>query len=143
MNIELTRDQYRKLLLLAHLGEHVVNAPAEENDEEALQLLSHLNSFCKDFDTTDLVDPQPFQEDGRYYGTRDLDELAFKFIEQYDDDIFWNDLADHLAVRDLDDESMNNDEEREEFIQNRVEVYVKEFENNGLENFRLAVEKEG
>ncbi len=139
MKIELSRDQYRKLLILAHLGEHIINAPGNARDEEALALLSHLNSFGKDFESTDLVDPAPFQEDGRFYGTRELDELAFQHIEEYDDDIFWNDLAGHLAVRDLEDQSLNTDEEREEFIQARVEKYISEFEENGLDNFKLNV----
>ena len=140
MQIELTREQYRKLLVLAHLGEHMVNAPAEEDDEEAQAVVSHLNSHCKEFDSTDLIDPEPFADDGRYYGTRALDEAAFKLIGEYDDDIFWNDLADHLAVRDQEGKDFKNDEEREEFIQSRVEGYIDEFEKNGLENFKLANE---
>jgi hypothetical protein len=137
MNIELTRDQYRKLLVLAYLGDHVINTPAEDEDEGSLELLSHLNSYCKEFDSTDLVDPTPLPEDGRFYGTRKLDEQVFKHIEEYDDDIFWNDLAGHLAMRDLEGKEFTSDEEREEFIQSRAEHYVSEFEENGLENFKL------
>lgn len=137
MNIELTRDQYRKLLVLAYLGDHVINTPAEDEDEGSLELLSHLNSYCKEFDSTDLVDPNPLPEDGRFYGTRKMDEQVFQHIEEYDDDIFWNDLAGHLAMRDLEGKEFASDEEREEFIQSRAEHYVSEFEESGLENFKL------
>lgn len=138
MNVELSREQFRKLIVLAHLGEHVLNAPAEEEDEEALEVLSHLNSHAGSFDSNDLIEPEAFKDDGRFYGTRALDEQIFKIFEEYDDDIFWNNLADHLALRDLESQSFDNDEDRETFLEGRVDHYIEEFEKNGLENFRIA-----
>ena len=137
MKIELTREQYRKLIVLAHLGEHMINTPPEEEneDDDARELLTHLNAHAKDFDSEDLL---ARAEDEKYYGTRLLNETTFKFIEEYDDDMFWNDLALHLAMRDLEDEEFGSDEEREEAIHGRAEHYITEFEKNGTGKFKVG-----
>lgn len=143
MQIELTKEQYRTLLLLVNLGDWVINAhEVDARNEDVDELLQHILKYHKDFGETKLVDPAP--DKGKFYETREMDDWMYKFIDEYDNETFWDELVDRLSERDFlrqhgekKIEKMTTEQylrELDEF----EERYSKEFEENGLDNLSIT-----
>jgi hypothetical protein len=142
MKIELTKEQYRKLIELLFLGNWIANATrtgvkGDEMRTDYQDIEKYILSFAGDFRAGDAV----LKEEGEYFTTMQFEESLIPLIEGYDEYTFWEELADRLANRDLlkeigpvrilKDEHM----ERKDTIEER---YQEEFEKNGLRNLILS-----
>jgi hypothetical protein len=100
MQITLSKDQYEKLAHLVYLGNWMINSYRTDDRVEAYDLVAeHILSFAPAAGLKDYVDFDEFE--GKYFPSSKLDEEVQGFLEEYDDDVFWNLLVDRLAERDL------------------------------------------
>ena len=133
MNIELTEMEFRRLLDMAYIGNWILNSTrgadrfAEYDSVESL-----LFSYCQSCGMTSLVDysngtarPSPAFEDGGIH----------EAIADYEDSVFFEILAEELARRDMDFEPIGPENMNE--LANRIDEYIEEFEQNGIDNISL------
>lgn len=102
MKIELSEQQYRDLIELLFLGNWVANATrtgakGDEMIEKYEQLQDHILTFAEQFKADDVV----IKEGSEYYTTMEFEEALMPLMEDYDDYVFWEQLASRLAKRDL------------------------------------------
>jgi len=102
VQIDLTNDEYRRLLELAYLGEWVVNSNRSptENIKEYDDLLKSLFSYAEEAGLEDFA--QYYEEEKAHFPSPVFeDETSVReFLEEYNDDTFWAELIDRLAWRD-------------------------------------------
>jgi hypothetical protein len=142
VNLALTPQQYQKLIELAYLGEWVINAhhDTEFQDDEAGDVLQALLA----------VRPQPDigrdDETGQYYmSTEWIERLLDTYILDYDDHVFWDELTERLAQRDLarargvSPDDINRDDDLLE-LRPLEERYREELEEHGIERLDISSE---
>jgi len=147
MRIDLTTDEYRQLIDVLYLADWLLTAhkvgddPRVESYQQLVQKLyarsqeaglSHLIEYATEFD--------------QYFPTRDFesDTPIHGFIDEYDDETFWDELTRRLAERDLiaqlggaDKVQKLSTEERIRKLGHFEDHYATEFARHGLENLRL------
>jgi hypothetical protein len=130
MKTEFTKEQYQNLIELVFLGNWTINAFNIETEEKYDELEQYIFAQARDYDQADLVQgPNPSQK---------LLDVVLTYIQNYNECLFWTDLAARLAERDLERkygealEKMDDDEihEKEDEIK---EKYLEIFEKNGLD----------
>src|SRR5580765_5795611 len=82
MNISLTPEQYKTLLLTTYLGNWMVNSHQVETDKTFDTLASHVYSYAESFGLAGLVELDA--DNGQSYPTRELEELAAEHMDAYD-----------------------------------------------------------
>jgi hypothetical protein len=140
IKIELTHDEYRKLIELTYLGEWFVNAhhDAEFQDETATEILQQV------LGSHDLAGVGRDIETGNYYLDNEWSERLFdQYIIDYDDHVFWDELTERLAQRDLARkrrvpvEQINRDDDILE-LKPIEERYRRELEASGIDRLELG-----
>lgn len=92
-SIKFTSDEYRTLLELIYLGEHVVNGHKVDRIERYRQLCKYLFSLTKLFNLNRISD-----EDEPQFPSGDFEELMrAEFLDEYDELTFWDELAERLT----------------------------------------------
>ena len=133
MNIELTEKEFRRLLDMAYIGNWILNSTrGTDRFTDYDEVESRLFSYCKSCGMTTLVDyssgaarPSPEYEDGGIH----------EAIADYEDSIFFEILAEELARRDMEFEPIGPENLSE--LNNRIDEYIEEFEQNGIDNISL------
>ena len=136
MNIELSEQQYRYLLDLVYIGNWVMNS-TRENDRirEYDQVESLIFSHCLRHKMSKLVEPyQGELVPSRAFSDGGIHEV----IESYEDVVFFEILAEEMALRDMDGEPLTR--ENYEELMNRIDTYLAEFDQNGIDNLTLELE---
>lgn len=141
MKFDLTEAEYRELVRLAYLGEWVVNAPhdPEHQDEAASLAFQRLLEYGRE-----LPEVGRDAETKEYFlKTETTDGYYDDHISDYDDHVFWDELSERLAARDLAAQRGVNPEtiDREEDLSALRPIedkYRLEFEGYGIE--RLEIE---
>lgn len=140
MNVQLEPEEFRKLIELAYLGEWVVNAhhDTEYQDDAAGSTLQRLLA------TQPMEGVGRDDETGEYYMQDDwVEQLYDKYILDYDDHVFWEELTERLAQRDLARrrgvplDSINRDDDLLE-LRPLEEVYRRELEDHGIERLDIG-----
>ena len=133
MNIELSEIEYRRLLDLVYIGNWVLNSTrGSDRIDEYDAVESRIFSYCPSVSMNSLA--------VTYAGvTVPSDEYAeggiHEAIADYESTVFYDILAQELAFRDMDITEVT--EEKYDELNNRVEEYLAEFEENGLDNLTL------
>ena len=140
LNVTLTPHQYKKLVELAYLGEWVINAhhDTEYQDDHATDALQTLLA----------AHPMPEvtrdDETGQYYMSTDWSERLYdKYILDYDDHVFWDELTERLAQRDLarsrgvSPDDINRDDDLLE-LRPLEERYRLELEEHGVDRLDIT-----
>ena len=133
MNIELSRQQFRYLLDLVYIGNWVLNS-TRENDRirEYDQVESLIFSQCLSQGMKSLVE----QLDGELIPSRAFaDGGIHEAIEQYEDVVFYEILAEELALRDMDGEPLTRENYGE--LMERIDAYLSEFDEHGTDNISV------
>mgnify|MGYP003385644942 CR=1 FL=1 len=142
MNLPTNPDELKKLVELAYLGEWLVNAhhDNEFQDETATAAVQKL------FEAAKLKDIEQDAETGNYYlETAWSDRLFEQYILDYDEHVFWDELVERLAQRDLARErgvaidQITRDEDIRELLP-LEERYRRELEEHGVERLDLATD---
>lgn len=137
MKIELTQQQFRYLLDLVYIGNWVMNS-TRENDRirEYDQVESLIFSHCLSNKMSKLV--ELYQGDlipSRLFADGGIHEA----IEQYEDIVFYEILAEELALRDMDGEPLTR--ENYSALMDRIDTYLSEFDRNGTDNISVDLDE--
>lgn len=137
MKIELTEQQFRYLLDLVYIGNWVINS-TRENDriKEYDQVESQVFSHCLQHKMSKLV--ELYQ--GELIPSRAFaDGGIHEAIESYEDIIFYEILAEEMALRDLDGEPLTH--ENYTALMERIDTYMSEFSQHGTDNISVDLDE--
>ena len=133
MNIELTNNEFRQLLDLVYVGNWIMNSTrGTDRILEYDDLESKIFSHCLKSKMFSLIE----MENGSIVPSRAFRSGGIhEAIMDYEDTVFYEILAEELARRDMNFEPINS----ENFIEltTRIDEYIEEFEENGIENILL------
>ena len=154
MKLQLTPKEYRRILQMLYIADHVLNGRRDDElvglrlkCEEALQ---GFLGYAESFGCADLVD-QPDEAVFNFTAAMPEEPGVSEAINDYDEDIFWQELVTRLAERDYErihgrpaepdpegaPETDEQREERETEIKSLEEGYWKEFEAVGVKNLEV------
>ena len=133
MDIRLTNKEFRLLLDLVYIGNWVLNSTrGEDRFAPYDDLESKLFALCRDNGMNVLVE--------KWNGT-DVPSKAYcdggihEAIAFYEDNIFYQILAEELSRRDMQYQEINDDNYDE--IVGRMDRYMREFQNSGRDHLVL------
>ena len=136
MEQKLTQKQFRRLLDLVYIGNWVLNSTrGEDRIREYDQVESLVFSHCLGQGMASLTE--------LYHGER-IPSRAFaeggihEAIMAYEDTTFFEILAQELALRDMDDPPIT--EENYDEVMNRMNAYLGEFEAHGTDHISVDME---
>jgi len=143
MKIDLTRDQYRDLLALAYLGEWMANAYHKDRKRFLLDKTQQLvYGLAADNGCGDWIARDPKEK--LLVPTAAMDKALASFIDLYDENVFWDQLADRLAERDLTRERGHDavhemkDVAYDEALAPHLERWWDEIDQNGIDRLGTA-----
>lgn len=139
MQLELTPKQYRRLLDLVYIGNWVLNSTrgderfADYDDVESL-LFSKAGQAgmgkLAEIWQGEIVPSKAFVDGGIHDA-----------IMEYENNVFFDILAEDLARRDMDDPPI--DDTNYEELSKRIEAYIAEFEEHGTDNVTVDADLPG
>ena len=133
MNIELTELEFRRLLDMVYIGNWILNSTRDSDRiEDYDNIESRLFSYCPMHGMhtlTEFADGTARPSYAFEYGG------IHEAIADYEDAIFFEILAEELARRDMDFKPIGPENVNE--LTNRIDAYIEEFEQNGIENISL------
>jgi hypothetical protein len=142
MTLEFTQKQYETLLKLAYMGDWMINGIRTEDERiaEYADLAQRIYALADGARCGSFVEFD--KKLGQYVPTAKLDEDrdVSGYREQYDNEIFWDELIDKLSLRDfmalqgLPREGAESAQARSAIIKK----YVEEFENHGIERLTIG-----
>ena len=137
MEIKMTEKQFRRLLDLVYIGNWILNSTRGDDrirqyDEvESLlfsQCLAHGMAPLTELYQGQLIPSQAFAEGGIH-----------EAIMAYEDNVFFEILAQELALRDLDDPPIT--EENYDEVMERMNEYLGEFQRHGTDHVTVEMEE--
>jgi hypothetical protein len=130
LNLELTEKQFRRLLDLTYIGNWILNSTRGDqrfrdyDEVESLlfgrAILEGMPSLAELYQG-EIVPSQAFVEGGIH-----------EAILEYENNVFFEILAEDLARRDMDDAPI--DESNYAELASRIDAYISEFEEHGTDN---------
>lgn len=130
MKLELTTKQFRRLLDMAYIGNWILNSTRGDDrfkdyDEVESLLFAKaraegMPSLAEDWQG-EVVPSRAFAEGGIH-----------EAIIEYENNVFFDILAEDLARRDMDDAPI--DESNYDELASRIDAYIAEFEAHGTDN---------
>lgn len=133
MNLELTTKQFRRLLDMAYIGNWVLNSTRGDDripDYDQVESLLFAKAVGEGMSALtevyqgEAVPSRAFVEGGIH-----------EAIVEYENNVFFDILAEELAHRDMDDAPI--DETNLDEFNQRVETYITEFEAHGTDNITV------
>lgn len=145
MKINFTNKEYRLLLDMVEIAEWVLNSHRTDPSDDIKkysEIYQKVLSYAKEMGFENLITYD--KNLGGYYATFEYEESEhMRYIEQFEDDVFWEALPNRLAMRDLVKqvgEKRYMEMEFEERATKLVElesIYYKELNENGIDNLRF------
>ena len=130
MKLELTSKQFRRLLDMAYIGNWILNSTRGDDrfkdyDEVESLLFAKareegMGVLAEDWQG-EVVPSRAFAEGGIH-----------EAIMEYENNVFFDILAEDLARRDMEDASI--DQNNYEELSSRIDAYIAEFEEHGTDN---------
>ncbi len=135
MQIELSNREFRRLLDLVYVGNWIMNSTrGDDRILEYDEIESKIFSHCMKNKMTSLMEVV----DGEVVPSARFAEGGIhEAIMDYEDTVFYEILAEELARRDMDFAAIS--QENVEELNERIDEYIAEFEENGVNN--LSVDK--
>ena len=135
MEIKMTEKQFRRLLDLVYIGNWVLNSTrGDDRIRDYDQVESLIFSYCLSHGMAPLTE----LSEGELIPSRAFAEGGIhEAIMAYEDTMFFEILAQELALRDMDSDAPtpeNVDELRE-----RMDTYLGEFEQHGTDNITVEM----
>ena len=137
MDLHLTGKQFRRLLDLVYIGNWVLNSTrGDDRIRDYDQVESLIFSHCLRHGMGKLV--ELYQGElipSRAFANGGIHEA----IENYEDVVFYEILAEELALRDLDGEPLT----RENYgaLMERIDTYLDEFDEHGTEHISIDLDE--
>ena len=137
MKLELTQKQFRRLLDLVYIGNWILNSTRGEErfadyDEVESMLfaraaLEGMPSLAELYEG-EIIPSRAFAEGGIH-----------EAIMEYENNVFFDILAEDLARRDMNDAPI--DESNYAELTSRIDAYISEFEQHGTDNILVELEE--
>ena len=136
MELELTNKQFRRLLDMVYIGNWILNSTRGEDrfrDYDEVESLLFTKAVQAGMPTLaevyegEIIPSRAFAEGGIH-----------EAIMEYENNVFFEILAEDLARRDMDDAPI--DETNFEELAQRIEAYITEFEAHGTDNISVDCE---
>lgn len=136
MNLELSKKQFRRLLDLVYIGNWVLNSTRGDQrfaDYDEVESLLFGKAVLEGMPTLaelyqgEIVPSRAFVEGGIH-----------EAIVEYENNIFFEILAEDLARRDMNDVPI--DEHNFAELASRMETYIAEFEQHGTDNILVDID---
>ena len=133
MELELTRKQFRRLLDMVYIGNWILNSTRGDDrfkDYDEVESLLFARAALEGMPTLaeqymgEIIPSRAFAEGGIH-----------EAIMEYENNVFFDILAEDLARRDMDDVPI--DESNYEELVSRIDAYISEFEVNGTDNITI------
>ena len=130
MKLELTTKQFRRLLDMAYIGNWILNSARGDDrfrDYDEVESLLFAKAREEGMPTLaedwqgEVVPSRAFAEGGIH-----------EAIMEYENNVFFDILAEDLARRDMDDAPI--DESNYDELTSRIDAYIAEFEQHGTDN---------
>ena len=133
MTIDLTNGEFRSLLDLVYIGNWILNATrGNDRIEEYDRIESKIFDLCSGTPLSALVEHRL----GVAFPSRAFQEGGIQdAIAYYEDGVFFDILAEELAKRDMDYPEITGENYGE--LTERMEKYLAEFNENGVENVSI------
>lgn len=137
MEIKLTEKQFRRLLDLVYIGNWVLNSTrGDDRIRQYDQVESLIFSYCLSHGMAGLT--ELYQ--GELIPSRAFaDGGIHEAIEQYEDTIFYELLAEELALRDLDGQPLTR--ENYDALMARIDAYLSEFDEHGTDRVTVDLDE--
>ncbi len=133
MNIELTNKEFRRLLDMVYIGNWILNSiRGEDRFSDYDEIESKLFALCSQYGMNSLVE---FKSGEALPSKAFAEGGIHEAIMDYEDTVFFEILAEELARRDMNFEPISEDNFNELTV--RIDEYIEEFEQNGMDNIQL------
>ena len=130
MKLELTTKQFRRLLDMAYIGNWILNSTRGDDRFKDYDDVERLH-FAKAREEGMGVLAEDWQ--GEVVPSRAFAEGGIhEAIMEYENNVFFDILAEDLARRDMEDASI--DQNNYEELSSRIDAYIAEFEQHGTDN---------
>lgn len=138
MEVELTRKQLRRLLDMVYIGNWILNSTRGEDrfkDYDEVESLLFARAAREGMPTLsetyqgEVIPSRAFAEGGIH-----------EAIMEYENNVFFEILAEDLARRDMDDVPI--DETNYQELASRIDAYITEFEQHGTDNILVDTENQ-
>ncbi len=136
MNLELNKKQFRRLLDLVYIGNWILNSTRGEqrfSDYDEVESLLFGRAAAEGMPSLaelyqgEIVPSRAFVEGGIH-----------EAIMEYENNVFFDILAEDLARRDMDDVPI--DESNYDELASRIDAYISEFEEHGTDNILVDID---
>ena len=142
MTLDLTEEQYRRLLTLLALGNSCFAKDTDKMGIGNIDIQQHIMSFYKKFNAADLV--LYYDDIGMFSNSKTLRNKVHKLVDKYDEQTVLFGIIDKLADKDFEEllkqTSIPENDHAEELERIQLE-YLDEFEKNGFKNLILVKPK--
>lgn len=136
MKLELTKKEFRRLLDMAYIGNWILNSTRGEDrfaDYDKVESIlfqkareAGMGVLAEDY-MGEVIPSRAFVEGGIH-----------EAIMDYENNVFFDILAEDLARRDMKDAPI--DESNYDELAHRIDAYISEFEENGTDNILLDID---
>ena len=136
MKLELTQKQFRRLLDMVYIGNWILNSTRGDDrfaDYDEVESLLFTRAMLEGMTTLaelyqgEIVPSRAFAEGGIH-----------EAIIEYENNVFFDILAEDLARRDMDDAPI--DESNYAELTSRIDAYIAEFEEHGTDNILVDID---
>ena len=136
MDLHLTSKQFRRLLDMAYIGNWVLNsARGEDRFQDYDEVESLLFAKAAQEGMTSLAELWQ----GEVVPSRAFAEGGIhEAIADYEDAVFFDILAEELALRDMDGEPLTRENYSE--LMERIDAYLSEFDAHGTDNISVDLD---
>ena len=136
MQLEMSNKQFRRLLDLVYIGNWVLNSTRGDErfaDYDQVESLLFAKAALEEMPQLaelyqgEIVPSKAFVEGGIH-----------EAIMEYENNVFFDILAEDLARRDMDDAPI--DESNYDELTSRIDAYIAEFEEHGTDNILVDID---
>ena len=129
MKLELTTKQFRRLLDMAYIGNWILNSTrGDDRFKDYDDVESLLFAKAREEGMGVLAEDWQGEVPSRAFAEVGIHEA----IMEYENNVFFDILAEDLARRDMEDASI--DQNNYEELSSRIDAYIAEFEQHGTDN---------
>ena len=141
IEITLTKKNLRLLIKHVFIGNWILTATKTEENKELDDFFDSMLSLGKSYNILDGIEYD--EKTGSYDLTREKEEELLNPVNEFEEDNFWDELINKLAIRDakkkygINELSKMESTDRMKVIWDEEEKYKEEFEKNGIERLAL------
>lgn len=150
MKINITKDEYRSLIDIIYIADWVLTSYKSEEGPELKKYKDIMQKFyalAKDMGMENLIKFD--KELNAYCETQEFGDTSecHQFIDEYDNDSFWERLIEQLTTRDLEEKlggKKTGDNDPDNYFERYAAIekkYMAEFEEHDLANLTLRKRK--